>query len=215
MALQSYPLIIVEGGDGTGKSTLAEALCQRMGAHYMHLTYRFRDRMDQYHTAALELALKRLAYQPVVLDRWWVSEQVYARAFRGQTKWPYMGRMLDRVALKHGATYILCHSADKHVYLDSFEKLKGERAEMYDTMDKVYDCYDAWAKLHDTHPNVIRYDRFQFSGLFQKQAFENFVTNAMEQAFDNLAHLPTWALDSGDRRFAGDPHHAGSLPLQA
>ena len=205
MPLQKYPLIIIEGGDGTGKTTLANELVHRMGAHYCHLTYRFCDRMDQYHTAALELALKRLAYQPVVLDRWWISEQVYARAFRGQTRWPYMGRMLDRVAQKHAATYVLCHSSDKQVYLDSFEKLKGERVEMYDAMDKVYDCYDAWAKLHDSNPNLIRYDRFAFTGLFSKQHFTTAVDNIIEASFDYLACLPDFALNPKDRRFAGNP----------
>ena len=43
-----------------------------------------------------------------------------------------MGRMMDRIARKHGAVYIYCLPEDLVEYEKRFDKLKAERFEMYD-----------------------------------------------------------------------------------
>lgn len=131
------PIIVLEGPDGVGKTTLAKKLVEWTGGHYMHLTYRFKNSMFNYHTAAIEQAMKRSRTQWVILDRWWPSETTYANAFRGGSRWPLGGRLLDRVGLKQGVTYVMCMPTDDEEYFKRFERLRNSGREMYDSMNKV------------------------------------------------------------------------------
>lgn len=130
--MAKHPVIVLEGPDGTGKTTLGHALADYMGGHYMHLTYRFPKAMNLYHIAALEMVLEKAEEQPVILDRWWLSELVYAYVYRGQTAWPAVHRMLQRVALQHNFLYIMCNLQNSTQYNDHFKLLKTQREEMYD-----------------------------------------------------------------------------------
>lgn len=98
--------------------------------------------MPLYHTAALEYALRLCEKQMVILDRWWPSEKLYANVFRGGQRWPNLGRILDRVALKHGVTYVMCLPYNKKEYLSAFDKLKETRAELFSNMRELYDAYE-------------------------------------------------------------------------
>jgi hypothetical protein len=127
-------IIILEGPDGVGKTTLGQYMAKRLGADYIHLTYRWPDHMFEYHTAAIRWAIRKSHKRPVIIDRWWPSEALYAAEFRGGSKWSQMGRMMDRVARKHGAIYVYCLPDDLVEYEKRFDKLKTEREEMYDSV---------------------------------------------------------------------------------
>ena len=118
-------LIIVDGCDGTGKTTLAQAICNRYNGVYMHNTYRWKDKMYLYHTAALHRALKLSKTRLVVIDRLWMSEAIYAEVYRGGSPWPHMGRMIDRIVRKHAGMYIIGLSPQGHK--ERFDQLKAER----------------------------------------------------------------------------------------
>jgi thymidylate kinase len=133
-------LIIVDGCDGTGKTTLAKAICERFNGIYMHNTYRWPTKMPLYHTAALHRALKLAKTRLVVIDRLWMSEAIYAEVYRGGSSWPHMGRMIDRIVRKHAGLYILTLSPEGHK--ERFDKLKTEREEMYDNVEAVRIRYD-------------------------------------------------------------------------
>ena len=66
-------LIVIDGCDGTGKTTLAEAICKRYDGVYIHNTYRWPQKMPLYHTAALHRALKIARTKLVVIDRLWMK----------------------------------------------------------------------------------------------------------------------------------------------
>ena len=100
-------LILIDGPDACGKTTLAQHFKEAHGARVFHLTLRFKDKMFTYQTAALRLALRLAETQLVVLDRHWPSDCIYASVFRKGTKWPLAGRMYDRVLMKHAALHIL------------------------------------------------------------------------------------------------------------
>ena len=133
-------IIVIDGCDGTGKTTLAKAICDRFDGVYIHNTYRWPTKMPLYHTAALHRALKLARTRLVVIDRLWMSEAIYADVYRGGSPWPHMGRTMDRIIRKVGGVYILAQSPANHA--EKFEQLKSERDEMYDNVDRVRERFD-------------------------------------------------------------------------
>lgn len=133
-------LIVIDGCDGTGKTTLAEIICKACDGHYLHNTYRWPSKMPLYHTASLHYALKLAREKLVVIDRLWMSEAIYASVYRGGSPWPHMGRIIDRIVRRFGGVYVLTQSPAGHK--EKFEKLKQERKEMYDNVDNVRIRYD-------------------------------------------------------------------------
>lgn len=149
-------IIILEGPDGVGKTTLAKHMCEKLDATYLHLSYRWPQHMFEYHTAAIRWAIRKSRKKPVIIDRWWPSEALYAAEYRGGSKWSQMGRIMDRVAMKHGAVYVYCLPSDLVEYEKHFAKLKEERAEMYDNTVGVAKRYlDLWNgnKMHEDNGN--------------------------------------------------------------
>lgn len=149
-----HPIIVIEGPDGVGKTSLAEAIVKDIGGKVVHLTYRYPNNMHQYHTAAMYHVIRAATKGPVVLDRWWASELVYANIYRGGSKWPHMWRMLHRVALRFGFYYVWCDSeSDLKKYNQRYNILRGKREEMYDSgMDKVAQ------EFRDLCDGLIRHD---------------------------------------------------------
>jgi thymidylate kinase len=133
-------LIVIDGCDGTGKTTLAEAICERFDGHYLHNTYRWPNKMPLYHTASLHYALKLAREKLVVIDRLWMSEAIYADVYRGGSPWPHMGRMIDRMIRRFCGVYILTQSPENHK--QKFDELKAQREEMYDNVEEVRKRYD-------------------------------------------------------------------------
>ena len=128
----------------------------------MHLTYRFKDRMHLYHGAAIRLCARYAQHQPVVLDRWWPSEIVYADAYRGGSKFAKYYLLLEHIANHLGVVYVACIPSDGKRYLEHYNVLKGQREEMYDEgMERVYrgyaEMYNGYFNLKD---NVCQYDMF-------------------------------------------------------
>jgi thymidylate kinase len=156
----NHPIIVIEGPDGSGKTTLANQLCKELGAKYVHLTYRWGSKMFDYHTAALFYVLRQAEHQPVVLDRWWPSEIIYADVFRGGSKWPLAYRLFEKAALLYGFTFINCLPQDKVEYLKHFDELQKKRLEMFNNMEKIYDkYYDLFnGPIFKGRQNVLSYD---------------------------------------------------------
>jgi thymidylate kinase len=164
LSKSKHPIFVLDGPDGTGKTTLAEGLVDCLGAKYIHLTYRFKDKMHLYHGAAIRLCARLAEHQPVVLDRWWISEIVYAEAYRGGSKFTKHYFLLEHVATQLGVTYVICLPKDRERYLQHYEVLKDQRQEMYDEgLNRVYDGYDWFMNQYFAYrENVIRYDMFRY-----------------------------------------------------
>jgi hypothetical protein len=159
----TYPVIVLEGADCAGKSTLGEYLKGRWasvgaGAALIHATYRFPNQMFDYHTALLEKVLKLREHGPVILDRWWPSELIYADVFRGGSRWPMGGRMLDRVALKHGFIYVGCIPSDDGWHTRIFNERAEAGGEMYTRNEGVAAQYKQWHHRMSRRADYARYD---------------------------------------------------------
>lgn len=77
-------LWVFEGADGSGKTTLAKALAADVGATYIHHGA-YKGLGPTYLVANYLHSMSRaiLGLNDVVLDRSWISEGPYGRAFRG------------------------------------------------------------------------------------------------------------------------------------
>lgn len=183
MTEKRHQIYVVEGPDCSGKTTLVDAMVKQLGAAKLHLTYRFKNRMDLYHRWAIEKAIALSHHQPVIIDRWWPSEIVYARAFRVRTQWPRNARAFDRIGRYADVRYIFCVPTEKDQYVDAWYRdrerryaskphaLKGRNAET-DNMSKVYDLYkdvETWMQS-DYRMDVAYYDRFRWNGRVEDAA---------------------------------------------
>lgn len=110
-------LIICEGVDSTGKSTLASQLAVRMNACYHHASGHksLHFGMYEHHKNILDCAEINLANgHNVVLDRHWPSEFCYASVLRPELVDKYkFGEMVDRLGRlgsngQHTVHYIHC-----------------------------------------------------------------------------------------------------------
>lgn len=195
-----YPIIVLEGPDASGKTTLAKKIVELSGGKYLHLTYRFKDRMFDYHTAAFELALRWSQTQTVVIDRWWPSEKIYADVFRHGSRWPLGGRILDRVALRYGVTYVFCIPSDKEKHLARFEEMRSTGREMYDTLGDLRAHYMILASKMSKRDDVFAYD-IETHGKF----YEEYAMTIYQNAVDRTYGLPLACLHHKTRIFAGNP----------
>lgn len=214
---QPKGLLLLEGSDGTGKTTLAQHFVERYGAHYLHLTYRFPNRMWTYHAAALHRACKLSQDRLVVLDRQWVSEGIYANVYRGGSRWHHGGRMFDRVIQKHAGIYIFCLAIDLGTYSERYEKLKTQRFEMYENTVDVARQYNALFNGHEwdiKYPGYVydcarwqpfseRRDAFGYAIEIEGQDKELFGETVLERLYERRSTQYRRALSLDDYNFLG------------
>lgn len=204
----AFPVFVIEGADCSGKTTLGEFLTKRWDATYIHATYRFPNQMFDYHTALLNKVIALSQTRPVVLDRWWPSELIYAEAFRGGSKWPMGGRMLDRVALKHGFIYVGCIPQDQAWHKRTFDERAKAGGEMYTKNDEVAQLYRDWDERMIGRSDYMRYD----VGLHGKDM--GHYADMLEECagFVQRLQIQHWA-DPDIKDWAGNSHQPLALIL--
>lgn len=126
-----YPIFILEGPDGGGKTTLARTLQAKLGAHYIHSTYKFKGHMYAYHWAQLRKAVRLAQTKPVIMDRWWPSEIVYGNTYRNGPERGYDYKALHAVAKKYGASYTFCCPTRWEMYWEWYQAHYAKDKEMY------------------------------------------------------------------------------------
>lgn len=161
--MQRHTLTIYEGPDCSGKTTAVNAARKQdtyrhQGGIVHHGPYkRITDgHLGRFYLEAMKPALT--GYGSVVMDRSWLSEPIYGRAFRngedrlGATQ----RRQLERVALSLGAIVILCLPPFEAV-LEQWQSRQDD--EYLEKEQQLREVYDDYAQLHkQTDLPVIRYD---------------------------------------------------------
>lgn len=166
MCRNKKPAIVLEGPDGSGKTTLAKKLCKALDLQYMHLTYLENPEAMYAQFVKADTALR---LGGVLVDRYIMSNYVYSAVsnvplVKHASKFLYDLQGLinsDRVY------HILCMSIDREAYLKEFERLSKERDEMYTSvsyMESVCHEYFFNQAMLDSAcrygENCLRYDRF-------------------------------------------------------
>ena len=133
-------IIILEGPDGAGKTTLAEKLKKQTG--YMYLR-RAQPKTEEEKQRMMEEYVQVIkSGKNCIFDRCWYSEMVYGPVMRDDSviTYPQMYQ-LERLLTKHGAIVIYCTATKETLW-----KRCQSRGEDYitdiDTFSKICDGYE-------------------------------------------------------------------------
>jgi thymidylate kinase len=143
-----FPIVLIEGCDASGKSTLINQL---MEAHpnncYIHCAVT--NDINSLHQNAIDTALVAAQERWVFIDRLHLSEKIYANVFRNGPS--YDVDAFDRMITNRIPTLkkILC-VVDKETTLAKHAERKDK--EMFDNISKVWDMYnnieDNWTRYN-------------------------------------------------------------------
>lgn len=142
-------VIILEGADGAGKSTLAKRFERELPSDSLpvrvhhHGSYQGEDEIWTRYLFSMLPAYANLC--TVVLDRSWLSEPIYGAAYRSGANRieAWQRRMLERVALGRGAVVVWC-APPFAACVRAFEARRG--AEMLESTAQLRAVYDLYAE---------------------------------------------------------------------
>ena len=148
-----FPIVIVEGADCQGKSTLINQLMERHPNNcYIHNAVT--NDIESLHKNTVDAALVASQEHWVFIDRLHLSEKIYGTMFRGGPSYDVslFDKMLDSIPKVHK---ILC-SIDKETSLAKHAERKDK--EMFDDISKIWDMYnevtDGWTRYNWKTDNI-------------------------------------------------------------
>lgn len=152
----SQPITIFEGPDGGGKTTAAKRFASQTNARYVHFgpMPRVRHGLSRMYVEAMLPAL--LGYQPVVMDRCWLSEKIYADVYRdGVLRSDAIElRMIERLAWRCGAVVVSCYPSFEQCLRSFNARRDDEYLDNERQLKQVYDLYSE-DNLRTSLPMVI------------------------------------------------------------
>jgi len=143
-------IIILEGPDGAGKTTLARQVMERYEKEtgvtpcYMH--GRPRRNVWPWYVASLRRAARESLRRLVVVDRHWVSECIYGTVLRNGPAFGANARALHRHWLHLGAFYVLCAPDAEFIVGEHVGLMRG-REELVKKLDHVRDIATRYVDL--------------------------------------------------------------------
>lgn len=151
-------IIIIEGCDGAGKTTLIESLTTQ---YPFAKTFHFGAPVageDQF----LRYAKPILEADPldvIIYDRSWYSEFVYGPVMRGKYEFlPEHSQILEKLVMQHGGGFVVYATAS----VDTLWERCTQRGETYitdkETLRKIDEQYKLIMCTIPKHLNVIRWD---------------------------------------------------------
>lgn len=134
--------IIIEGPDGAGKSTLAKSLADRLDMNILKMTANGGQSVQEY--------LQKLACDGVIIDRCWVSEQVYSDLFGREPRIDNDdAEALTELCGRMGIPIIVL-LPPLHVVIGRLNERGDEYADIVcPNITEIYKRYKEWAEAHD------------------------------------------------------------------
>lgn len=134
--------IIIEGPDGAGKSTLAKSLAGALDMNILKMTANGGQSAPEY--------LQKLACDGVVIDRCWVSEQVYSDLFGREPRIDNDdAEALSELCVLTGIPIIVL-LPPLHVVISRLNERGDEYADVVcPNIVEIYKRYQKWAEAHD------------------------------------------------------------------
>lgn len=146
-------IYILEGPDGVGKSTLANAIYEETKGHILHCTWKKEFNIKEYFAEILSVAKKLNKYQDVIIDRWAPSEQVYGDVFRRGPAFDVHGYLWEE-GLHSQLKFIICENPNA---VENHLKNKENRVEMFDDMTHIVTGFQKFVEETD-YLEWIHYD---------------------------------------------------------
>lgn len=142
--------VILDGPDGTGKSTLAEYMAKEMDAAVIHASFNKTWDMKNYHIILMESALDFNSIGiSVILDRWAPSEAVYGPVFRGDEAYD-TSELISHYDQDRTTNLIWVYCRNDNVEENHKNNMKV-RVEMFNRMDTVQLAFDQYV---DSTPHL-------------------------------------------------------------
>lgn len=134
--------IIIEGPDGAGKSTLAKSLADRLDMNILKMTANGGQSVLEY--------VQKLACDGVIIDRCWVSEQLYSDLFGRESRIDNgdAEELTKFCALARIPIIVLLPPL--HVVISRLNERGDEHADVVcPNIVEIYKRYQEWAEEHD------------------------------------------------------------------
>jgi thymidylate kinase len=152
-------LVILEGPDGAGKTTLGQELHARLGVHITnHGPYKGEAQIWRHYFESMLPAYSGV--RDVILDRCWIAEPIYGKVYRGGLNRiePWQLRILEYVADNCKLRVVLCLPPVTECIRNFNSRREMEMLDNEAQLVAVYNEYaEAWKKL-SAWAEVIRYD---------------------------------------------------------
>jgi predicted ATPase len=189
-------LIILEGPDGAGKTTLAKEL-EKCGYVYVHHGVPTEEEGKDLFAWRLKALLDAREFQSVVFDRLHLSERIYGPVMRGASLHTELHeKLIERYLHAQGGQVVICLPPWR-VVLNNW--MKNQENEYVDSPQKLKRIYDAYEKLQGP------YMCFDYT-IYNVQAFAKGLTE-----IENYKLPDTW-VGSPNARFLFVGERANGLP---
>lgn len=213
----SGAIIVLDGPDAAGKTTLAEAMQRQLGdacCSYEHLTYiKENYAMWRANYNACFSAVANARHGKVhIIDRGWISENIYSAVYRGGSKLQYDVRGFDRISQRFGAIYVMCAPSPDFAVLNH-ARMHANREEMYAPDERIrqvaekyyllahggskitqpYDYVDSMMGVFNLRNDVLPYDISTIppvEAASSSEAFIRYARKSWRQAAYNM-HGPS------------------------
>ena len=134
--------IIIEGPDGAGKSTLAKSLAGALGMNILKMTANGGQSVPEY--------IQKLACDGVIIDRCWVSEQIYSDLFGREPRIDNDDAESLTEFCGFARVPIIVLLPPLHVVISQLNERGDEYADVVcPNIVEIYKRYQEWAEEHD------------------------------------------------------------------
>lgn len=156
-------IYVIEGPDGTGKTTLAKALSDKIKAVTIHTSFDPNWKIWTCHCKVINSAVSlSRSHIPVILDRWAVSEEIYGTVFRGGPGYDTQ-ELIDQY--EEHITWIYCRNDNA---VENHLANSKKRAEMFDDMKRVVEKFDEYVETSPLDWHVFDFDKISIEEFLEE-----------------------------------------------